>query len=217
MSKKELIKRYVLCLVSLFVSALGVALTKHGELGMSPISSVSNILSLKFTQLSLGNWLIIWNCMLIAGQIIILRKKFRLIQFLQIPLSFLFGWFTDICMMIVKNIPTDVYIMKLIMVISGIAILGFGISLAVTADAIMNSGEAFVKAVSDVSGKQFGNLKIVFDIMCVVLSIMLSMIFFKMKIFGTREGILISALFTGITVKFFTKLTRQPLEKLLTK
>lgn len=217
MSKKELIKRYVLCLVSLFVSALGVALTKHGELGMSPISSVSNILSLKFTQLSLGNWLIIWNCMLIAGQIIILRKKFRLIQFLQIPLSFLFGWFTDICMMIVKNIPTDVYIMKLIMVISGIAILGFGISLAVTADAIMNSGEAFVKAVSDVSGKQFGNLKIVFDIMCVVLSIMLSMIFFKMKIFGTREGTLISALFTGITVKFFTKLTRQPLEKLLTK
>lgn len=184
---------------------------------MSPISSVSNILSLKFTQLSLGNWLIIWNCMLIAGQIIILRKKFRLIQFLQIPLSFLFGWFTDICMMIVKNIPTDVYIMKLIMVISGIAILGFGISLAVTADAIMNSGEAFVKAVSDVSGKQFGNLKIVFDIMCVVLSIMLSMIFFKMKIFGTREGTLISALFTGITVKFFTKLTRQPLEKLLTK
>lgn len=120
-------------------------------------------------------------------------------------------------MMIVKNIPTDVYIMKLIMVISGIAILGFGISLAVTADAIMNSGEAFVKAVSDVSGKQFGNLKIVFDIMCVVLSIMLSMIFFKMKIFGTREGTLISALFTGITVKFFTKLTRQPLEKLLTK
>ncbi len=217
MSKKELIKRYVLCIVSLFVSALGVALTKHGELGMSPISSVSNILSLKFTQLSLGNWLIIWNCMLIAGQIIILRKKFRLIQFLQIPLSFLFGWFTDICMMIVKNIPTDVYIMKLIMVISGIAILGFGISLAVTADAIMNSGEAFVKAVSDVSGKQFGNLKIVFDIMCVVLSIMLSMIFFKMKIFGTREGTLISALFTGITVKFFTKLTRQPLEKLLTK
>lgn len=199
MSKKELIKRYVLCIVSLFVSALGVALTKHGELGMSPISSVSNILSLKFTQLSLGNWLIIWNCMLIAGQIIILRKKFRLIQFLQIPLSFLFGWFTDICMMIVKNIPTDVYIMKLIMVISGIAILGFGISLAVTADAIMNSGEAFVKAVSDVSGKQFGNLKIVFDIMCVVLSIMLSMIFFKMKIFGTREGTLISAFHLLVT------------------
>lgn len=216
MSKKELIKRYILCTVSLFVSALGVALTKHGELGMSPISSVSNILSIKFTALSLGSWLIIWNCVLIAGQIIILRKKFQLIQLLQIPLSFLFGWFTDICMMIVNNIPADVYIMKMIMVISGIAVLGFGISLAVTADVIMNSGEAFVKAVSDVSGKQFGNIKIAFDIMCVVLSIILSMIFFKMKILGTREGTVISAIFTGVAVKFFTKATREPLEKLLT-
>lgn len=215
MSKNELIKRYILCTVSLFVSALGVALTKHGELGMSPISSVSNILSIKFTALSFGSWLIIWNCALIAGQIIILRKKFQLIQLLQIPLSFLFGWFTDICMMIVNNIPADVYIMKIIMVISGIAVLGFGISLAVTADVIMNSGEAFVKAVSDVSGKQFGNMKIAFDIMCVVLSIILSMIFFKMRILGTREGTVISAIFTGIAVKFFTKATREPLEKLL--
>lgn len=215
MSKNELIKRYILCTVSLFVSALGVALTKHGELGMSPISSVSNILSIKFTALSFGSWLIIWNCALIAGQMIILRKKFQLIQLLQIPLSFLFGWFTDICMMIVNNIPADVYIMKIIMVISGIAVLGFGISLAVTADVIMNSGEAFVKAVSDVSGKQFGNMKIAFDIMCVVLSIILSMIFFKMKILGTREGTVISAIFTGIAVKFFTKATREPLEKLL--
>lgn len=217
MSKKELVKRYILCTVSLFVSALGVALTKHGELGMSPISSVSNILSIKFTSLSLGSWLIIWNCILIAGQIIILQKKFQLIQLLQIPLSFLFGWFTDICMLIVKNIPADVYIMKMIMVISGIAVLGFGISLAVTANVIMNSGEAFVKAVSDVSGKQFGNMKIVFDIMCVVLSIILSMIFFKMKILGTREGTVISAIFTGVAVKFFTKATREPLEKILTK
>ncbi len=217
MSKKELVKRYVLCAVSLFVSALGVALTKHGELGMSPISSVSNILSLKFTQLSLGSWLIIWNCVLIAGQLIVLRKKFQPIQLLQIPLSFLFGWFTDICMMIVERIPVDVYIAKMLMVISGIAVLGLGISLAVTANVIMNSGEAFVKAVSDVTQKQFGNMKIVFDIFCVVLSIILSMIFFDMKILGTREGTVISALLTGITVKFFTKATREPLEKLLTK
>jgi len=217
MSKKELVKRYVLCAVSLFVSALGVALTKHGELGMSPISSVSNILSLKFTQLSLGSWLIIWNCILIAGQVIVLRKKFQPIQLLQIPLSFLFGWFTDICMMIVEHIPADLYIVKMLMVISGIVVLGFGISLAVTANVIMNSGEAFVKAVSDVSQKQFGNMKIVFDIFCVVLSIILSMIFFDMKILGTREGTVISALFTGFTVKFFTKATREPLEKLLTK
>lgn len=34
MSKKETAKRYVLFVISLFFSALGVAFTKHGELGV---------------------------------------------------------------------------------------------------------------------------------------------------------------------------------------
>lgn len=42
--------------------------------------------------------------------------------------------------------------------------LAFGISLSVIANVVMNSGEAFVKAASDVSGLKFGNVKIGFDI-----------------------------------------------------
>ena len=40
-SVKELAKRYALFIISLFISALGVAITKKGELGVSPISSVA--------------------------------------------------------------------------------------------------------------------------------------------------------------------------------
>lgn len=47
MSKKETAKRYVLFIISLFFSALGVAFTKHGELGVSPISSVANGLAVQ--------------------------------------------------------------------------------------------------------------------------------------------------------------------------
>ncbi len=61
----------------MFFSGIGVAFTKHGDLGVSPISSVANVMSLKFSALSLGNWLIIWNCVLIAAQVLILRKDFR--------------------------------------------------------------------------------------------------------------------------------------------
>ena len=50
---------------------MGVALTKHGELGVSPISSVANVISCRFTKLSFGNWLIISNCVLVVGQIIL--------------------------------------------------------------------------------------------------------------------------------------------------
>lgn len=95
MDKIEIVKRYVLFIISLFFVALGVAFTKHAELCVSPISSVANVFSIKFSFLSLGSFLIIWNCVLILGQVIILRRRFKLIQLLQIPLSFVFGWFTD--------------------------------------------------------------------------------------------------------------------------
>lgn len=216
MSKAETAKRYVLFIISLFFSALGVAFTKRGELGVSPISSVANVLSCKFDALSLGTWLIIWNCVLIAGQIIILRRKFQPIQLLQVPLSFLFGWFTDLGMMIVSHIPADSYIVRLVMVIIGIVILAFGIALSVIANVIMNSGEAFVKAISDTIHKEFGNVKIIFDILCVVTALILSLIFFNFTIVGTREGTVISALLTGVVVKFFCGKLNRPVNTLLT-
>lgn len=216
MTKKEIVKRYALFIISLFFSALGVAFTKHAELGVSPISSVANVMSCKFESLSLGNWLIIWNCMLIFGQIIILRKCFKPIQLLQIPLSFLFGWFTDWGMLIVSSIPVSSYAVRLAMVIAGIVILSFGISLSVIANVIMNSGEAFVKALSDKIHKNFGNLKIAFDVACVLIALVLSLIFFDFSIVGTREGTVISALLTGAVVKFFNSKLTVPVNKLLT-
>ncbi|MDO4474058.1 MAG: DUF6198 family protein [Eubacteriales bacterium] len=215
MSKKEIVKRYILFIISLFFAALGVAFTKHAELGVSPISSVANVMSCKYSSFSLGTWLIIWNCILIAGQILILRRKFQLIQLLQVPLSFLFGWFTDFGMWIVSSIPVKSYPVRLVMVVVGIVILGFGISLSVIANVIMNSGEALVKAVSDTANRDFGEVKIFFDILCVVMALVFSLIFFDFTIVGVREGTIISALFTGVIVKFFSRRIKMPLDVIL--
>mgnify|MGYP004689034003 FL=1 len=214
--RKRACKALWLFIVSLFISALGVAVTKRGELGVSPISSAANVMSMKFDSLSLGSWLIIWNCVLIAGQIILLRKNFQPIQLLQVPLSFLFGIFTDIGMKIAALLPVSGYISRLTSVICGTVILGFGIFLSVAANVIMNSGEAFVKAISDVSGKKFGDVKIMFDVSCVVIAAVLSLFLFDMKIVGTREGTVIAALFTGVCVKIFTRLFKDKTDALLT-
>lgn len=216
MSKRELTKRYILFIISLFVVALGVAVTKKAELGVPPTSSVSNVLSLKFTSLSLGNWLFIWNLILIAGQILILRKNFQPIQMLQIPLSFLFGYFTDFGMWLVSFIKVDTYILRILLVVLGTVILAWGIAFAVMANVVMNSAEAFIKAISDTTGKQFGNLKIAFDCACVVLTILLSLIFFDFTVKGTREGTIFAAIFTGMVVKFFQSKFGEKIERLLT-
>lgn len=66
---KTTVKQYFCCVLGLFIAALGVAVTSKGGLGVSPISSIPYVMSLKLTFLSFGNWLIIWNCLLFGGQI----------------------------------------------------------------------------------------------------------------------------------------------------
>ena len=71
MTKSQILKRYILLVIGLFFSAIGFAVNKHGDLGVSHISSVANVVAERFSFFSLGNWLIIWNCILILGQIIL--------------------------------------------------------------------------------------------------------------------------------------------------
>lgn len=215
MNKKELIKRYIVFIIGLFFAGIGVAFTKRSDLGVSPISSVANIMSIKFPVMSMGSWLIVWNCVLILAQIIILRRDFKLYQLLQIPLSFLFGLFTDFGMWCVSFIPVSNYAVQMILLFIGIIILAFGISLSVIANVIMNSGEALVKAISDKTHFEFGYVKVGFDIFCVISSVILSVIFFGGRIMGTREGTIISAVCTGIVIKFITKYIRTFVEKII--
>lgn len=215
LSKKEFIKRFFLFTAGLFFVALGIAFSKRADLGISTISSVPNVISIKFDFLSFGFWSMAWNILLVFGQILVLRKNFQKLQLLQIPLSFLFGYFTDINLNIVSIILSDGYIVKFLLVCIGVVVLAFGISLTIIANVIFNSGEGMVKAISDVSGKPFGKIKTIFDICCVTTAATLSLIFFNFQIVGIREGTLIAALFTGVTVSLFSKILKKPVSKLL--
>ena len=215
MKTKEIIKRYGLFVISLWFSGLGVAFAKHGNLGVSPLSSVPNVLSLRFSWLTMGQWLILWSVLLILGQIALLRKDFPPVHLLQVPLAFVFGWFTDGGMAIARLFPVSSYPMQLLMVVLGFVLLGFGVALAVIANVIMNAGDGFVRVLANRLNKNYGNVKIAFDVVNVLLSVALSMALFDGAVTGVREGTLIAALCTGLVVKFFTKRLREPLDKLL--
>lgn len=217
MAKKELFKRYALFVISLFFMGLGVALTKHGELGVSPVASVANVVSCKFTVLSIGNWLVIMNCTLLLGQILLLRKRFQRIQLLQVPLAFLLGYFTDLGMLLARMLPNGSYFARLSLVVCGTVVIGFSIALGITADVVLSSGEAFVKALATVLKKEFGNVKVAFDISWVSLAMVLSLIFFDGQLIGVREGTLLSALTLGFVVKLFDRRLRKPLTRMLVK
>ena len=60
-------------------------------------------------------------------------------------------------------------------------------------------------------------MKIFFDVSGVALAIVLSLVFFDFLIVGTQEGTVISALLTGVVVKFFSRRIKAPLNTLLSR
>ena len=156
----EKVKRYFLFLVGLFVMALGIALMVKANLGISPISSPPYVFSVKFTAVSLGCFTILWNFLLILGQIAVLRRKFQWYQLIQIPLTLVFGVFVDSAKALQPFLRPESYLLQAAVLLFGCLVLALGVSLTVLAGVVMNSGEAFVSAISQQTGREFGIIKI---------------------------------------------------------
>lgn len=205
----RIFKDYSLVIIGSFFMGLGIALTKCAELGLSTISSVPNVFSIKYTFFTLGTWSAIWNLVMILAQIIILKKEFKPEQLMQIPVSIVFGWFTDFGVWMFSYIPTDLYMVKLVMTILGVTVLAFGISVTIIANRVLNPAEAIVDVVAVKIKRDFGTLKIIFDVFCVTLAIVLSLAFFNFKIVGIGEGTIIAMVGTGVLIKFFVNLLQR--------
>ena len=197
------LKRYLIFLVGLFINALGVSLVTKASLGTSPISSIPYVLSLNF-PLTLGNFTIIFSILLILLQILILRKNFKIENILQIPVSIAFGYFIDLTMYMFFWVNPQNYFIKLIALLAGCIVLGFGVYMEVLADVVMLPGESFVRAIVQTWNTNFGTTKIIFDSSMTIIAGVLSFVFFS-KLNGVREGTIIAALLVGFIARLFGK------------
>lgn len=199
----EKLKRYLIFLVGLFVNSLGVSLITKANLGTSPISSIPYVLSLNF-PFTLGNFTIFFSIFLIALQLIILRKNFKLEHILQIPVSIIFGYFIDLTMILFSWVNPEAYIMKIVYLLMGCLILGVGVYMEVLADVVMLPGESFVRAIVLTWKTNFGTTKICFDVSMSVIAAVLSFVFAG-RLAGVREGTVIAALLVGFIARLIGK------------
>ncbi|WP_302355391.1 cytidylate kinase family protein [uncultured Alistipes sp.] len=201
-----LLRRYLLFVVSLFINALGVAFITRAMLGTSPITSVTYVLSL-FTSLTMGEWTIILNVGFVFLELFFmtrsdLRRDLR-IYLLQIPISFCFGLFIDGAMSLLWWVGPVEYFSKLGYLLVGCVVLAVGIALEVKVNVAMTSGEYFVQAISRRIRREFGYVKLGFDVALVLIACVLSLVFMSV-IDGVREGTVIAALIVGPIVHFIS-------------
>ena len=201
--KAELIKRYIFLLAGLFVNGLGVSFITKAGLGTSPITSIPYTLSLGFTP-TVGMFTLVFNIFLVILQVILLRRNFQLQNLLQLPIIALFSFFIDLTMSLLGFIQPETYLLKVISLVIGCLILGFGVFMEMVANVAMLPGEATVRAVSDVVSTDFGKTKIAFDSSMTVIAAILSFIMFR-HLDGVREGTIVAAILVGFIARIFKK------------
>lgn len=204
---KNVIKRYCILFIGLFIMAFGVAISIKASLGTSPISSLPYVTS-QISGFTVGNTTILLHCTLILIQICLLRKKFQLIQLLQLPVAFIFGYMTDLAIYMTQNISYSNYLMQWILCLVGILLVGIGVACEVIADVIMLAGEGTVSALVQVTKRPFPQLKVLFDCTLVIISILLSFLFLH-SIQGVREGTIAAALLVGPVSKQVRKILKK--------
>lgn len=223
MKKREYSARYALYITGLYILGFALALIIRSSLGTSPISSWAYVMS-RNTALTVGTYTFIINVVMIFIQCLVLHKhglKGQLVNIaLQIPFSFVFAQFIDFNMQLLGwLLPSGEvsYPFQLTMLILGCFIQAFGILCEVKAGVSMMSAEALVNYICVRWKKEFGRIKVRFDVTLVLLAVLFS-IGFALRdgrsitdgIFSAvREGTIVAALAVGHFVRWYDRVWQQ--------
>jgi hypothetical protein len=210
MKKKELLRRYITYIVGLYVLSMGLALIITSSLGTSPISTWAYVMS-RNTPLSVGTYTFIINMVLIMGQCLVLRHRGLRKQLvniaLQIPFSFVFSTFIDLNLWMVQPLATGHYALCLLLLVVGCLVQSVGVVLEVRAGVTMMSAEALVYYVCYRFSREFGKVKVRFDVSMVLFALICSLCFhpnLQGVLTAVREGTVIAALAVGQIVRFIS-------------
>jgi uncharacterized membrane protein YczE/cytidylate kinase len=203
MNKKNFLKRCLVFVVGLFLLAMGIAISVKANLGISPISCVPYVYSLKL-PLSMGMLSILLQVLFIILQIILLRKDFKPVQLLQLPVALLFGFFIDFTMFLVSGVQVTSYVMAWVFCLLSCVIVAFGIFLEVKANVMYLSVEGLALAIAKVYKKEFGKVKVGIDCTVVAVGIVSSFLMLH-SLQGIREGTVASAILVGLIARVYGK------------
>jgi len=200
---KKIVTRFIILVAGLFILAFGIALSSKSGLGVSPSASLAYVLSQIF-PLSMGLFTTLINVFFVLLQILLLRKNYKVINLLQLVVVFIFGYFTDFTLKIVEPLNIEAYPLKLVLCIVSCMIMALGVFLEVKAGLMVMASEGAISAISGLTGKDFGTIKIILDWGFIAASCIISFVAFGALV-GVREGTVIAAFLVGTFVRIYNK------------
>lgn len=209
----RLFYRILFYVLGIFCLAFSVTLAVSSNLGVIAGNTLPYILS-SVTKINLGICCTAVFFIYVLLQIIILKKDFKLINLAQLVFSALFGYFLEFTTMIIGGWVATSYFEQLIQLALSVLMTGLGVVLYINVDLVPMPPEGFLLAIIAKKPRfTLGKLRIIHDCVVVLLSSIISYISFS-AILGIREGTLISAVFSGLAIEFFSEILSGSIRKI---
>ena len=145
---------------------------------------------------------LVFNLLLVALQLGILRRRFPRHFWLEIPVTLGFSCFIDLTMSMLTAYSPQGYPLQLLSLLFGCLVLGFGVFMEMAAGVVMLPGECTVSAISTTWHTDFGKTKVAVDVTMAVTAAVLGLLLYH-RLAGVREGTILSALLVGMIARTF--------------
>ena len=202
--KRTMANRLICYFIGLFIMTVGIAISVKSNLGVSPVSSIPYTLT-RCWGIEMGKATILFHCVLVLLQILILRKKFKLKSLFQVPVGIIFGYFTTFCNYLMTFLPTpNNIVVRICMILISTVLVAIGIFFYLPANIMPLAGEGVMQAVADTTKIDFPKVKVSFDIAMVAISLVTCLLVLH-NIGSIGIGTVIAAVLVGVVLGQITR------------
>jgi uncharacterized protein len=206
------VRKLVLLIVCVIILAMGGdALGLKAAIGVGAWEAVQQSISY-VTGIKVGTIGIFFNCSCIIAELIMLRKKFRPIQSLQVLVCIIIGIVVNFMLYDVYTFLIPAYWQRVILILVSYILGPMALGAIMLLDIVTLPLEGFCKVVSDVTPISFPVMRQLMDVISIVVSIIIT---FGFGIpLTVREGTVIGMLIFGPLLGIFMKMEKPVFLKL---
>ncbi len=211
MNKKKsyLTRKLVILIVANILATAGIGMILRADIGVSPFDAFNKSLG-DFLGVTVGTVMIAMNLSFFVLQRLVRGRDFPKIEWLQIPVTFLFGAMVDFFYYVVFRTMPDSYIGQWGLFLVGVVVLVFHIGVIMSMRLITTPLEGLCQALSDHVPLRFAHLRLIADVLLVGAMIVLIQLGAENNI---REGTVVLLFAFSILMDYFMQLQRPILAK----
>lgn len=184
-------------------SATGITLQVKADLGLSMVAAPAYLFSLKISWISfgVGEYIVQGVLFLICC---LWTHRFLIKNLWSFVAAIPYGWILDQMMRLLANVNPELFGEKMGLYLLGSLILASGIALLFRSYLPCQVYEMFVKCIAQYTGKPLDIVKITYDWVSLIASVILSLVFFH-KIVGIGIGTVLCTLINAPLISIWGK------------